>query len=94
MVKNVILLFISTAVGIVGLKVFAFNVWGMPGGLGGCKYKQERMKALADVIKSRKPYFDVLLFEELWMEADHNLLQNASKNAGLHMTDFRQLASR
>ena len=26
--------------GIVSLKVFAFNVWGMPGGLGGCKYKK------------------------------------------------------
>ena len=80
--------------GIVALRVFAFNVWGMPGGLGGCKYKAERMKALADVIKSRKPYFDLLLFEELWMEADHNLLQAAANETGLYMTDFRQLASR
>ena len=103
-VFSVVLFFVILAIGltiyfsyyhgIVALRVFAFNVWGMPGGLGGCKYKAERMKALADVIRSRKPYFDVLLFEELWMEADHNLLQAAANETGLYMTDFRQLASR
>ena len=80
--------------GIVTLKVFAFNVWGMPGGLGGCKYKKERMAALANVIHSRVPYFDILLMEELWMEADHSTLANASKAAGFYMTEFRELASR
>jgi len=79
--------------GIVTLKVFAFNVWGMPGGLGGCKYKKERMIALANVIQSGTPYFDILLMEELWMEADHSTLANASKQAGFYMTEFRELAS-
>jgi len=75
------------------LHVFEFNVWGMPGGMGGCKYKAERMKALADLIKSRKPYFDLFLLAELWMQADHELLAKAAKSVGLHMTGFRQLAS-
>ena len=52
------------------------------------------MIALADVIQSGTPYFDILLMEELWMEADHSTLANASKQAGLYMTEFRQLASR
>ena len=80
--------------GRVKLKVFAFNVWGMPGGLGGCKYKAERIEALAGLIKARSPYFDIFLFEELWMEPDHNKLQAAAKSVGLYATDFRQLASR
>jgi len=75
------------------LHVFEFNVWGMPGGMGGCKYKAERMKALAGLIKSRKPYFDLFLLAELWMQADHKLLEDAAKSVGLHMTGFRQLAS-
>lgn len=79
--------------GRVKLHVFAYNVWGMPGGMGGCKYKQERMKALADLIRSREPYFDIFLLEELWMQADHQLLEDAAKSVGLHMTGFRQLAS-
>jgi endonuclease/exonuclease/phosphatase family metal-dependent hydrolase len=76
------------------LHVLSFNVWGMPGGLGGCKYKQERMEALADMIKSRTPYFDLMLLTELWMQADHQLLEDAAKNVGLYMTGFRQLASK
>ena len=74
------------------LHVINFNIWGMPGGLGGCKYKQERMEALADMIKSRKPYFDLMMLTELWMQADHQLLEDAAKNVGLYMTGFRQLA--
>jgi len=75
------------------LHVFEFNVWGMPGGMGGCEYKAERMEALADLIKSRSPYFDLFLLAELWMQADHQLLEEAAKSVGLHMTGFRQLAS-
>ena len=63
------------------------------GGMGGCEYKAERMKALADLIKSRSPYFDLFLLAELWMQADHQLLEEAAKSVGLHMTGFRQLAS-
>ena len=51
------------------------------------------MKALADIIRTRSPYFDVFLFAELWMQPDHDLLAEAAKEAGLHMTGFRQLAS-
>jgi len=80
--------------GRIKLHVFEFNVWGMPGGIGGCKYKAERMKALADMIKSRTPYFDLFLLTELWMQADHELLEEAAKNVSLHMTGFRQLASK
>jgi hypothetical protein len=80
--------------GRVRLKVFEYNVWGMPGGIGGCKYKAERMKALSALIKSRSPQFDLFLLAELWMEADHNMLEAAAKNVSLHMTEFRQLASR
>ena len=76
------------------LDVLAFNVWGMPYGLGGCQYKKERMEALADMIKSRTPYFDLFLLTELWMQADHQLLEDAAKNVSLHMTEFRQLASK
>lgn len=62
--------------------------------MGGCKYKAERMKALADIINvTRSPYFDVFLLTELWMQADHELLEKAAKSVGLHMTGFRQLAS-
>lgn len=79
--------------GRIRLHVFEFNVWGMPGGLGGCKYKQQRMQALAELIRSRQPYFDIFMLEELWMQSDHTLLQEAAESVGLHMTGFRQLAS-
>ena len=98
---NVILLLILTGVGLVAyishnttqLTVLNFNVWGMPGGIDGCKYKPERMEALADLIKSRTPYFDLFLLTELWMQADHQLLEDAANSVGLHMTGFRQLSS-
>ena len=70
--------------------LFVFHILG---GMGGCEYKAERMEALADLIKSRSPYFDLFLLAELWMQADHQLLEDAAKSVGLHMTGFRQLAS-
>ena len=72
------------------LNIFIFHILG---GMGGCEYKAERMEALADLIKSRSPYFDLFLLAELWMQADHQLLEEAAKSVGLHMTGFRQLAS-
>ena len=80
--------------GRVHLIVFGFNVWGLPGGMGGCKFKEERVNALAEIIKSREPYFDVLLLTELWMEGDHSKLHKAANQAGLYMTGFRELGSR
>ena len=97
----IILLLIFTGMGLVAyishnttkLTVLNFNVWGMPGEIDGCKYKPERMEALADLIKSRTPYFDLFLLTELWMQADHQLLEDAANSVGLHMTGFRQLSS-
>ena len=66
----------------------------MPGGLFGCQFKEERVNALAEIIKSREPYFDVLLLTELWMEGDHSKLHKAANQAGLYMTGFRELANR
>ena len=74
--------------------VFEFNVWGMPGGIGDCQYKKERMKALANIIRSREPYFDIFMMAELWMEDDHALLKEAANETGLYMTGFRELSSR
>ena len=50
------------------------------------------MEALADMIKSRTPYFDIFLLTELWMQADHQLLADAAKNVSLHMTEFSGVA--
>ena len=52
------------------------------------------MVALAELIRKHEPYFDIFLLAELWMEQDHNLLQEAAKDAGLYMTNYRELASR
>ena len=81
----------------VRLKVLAYNVWGMPGGQGGCKDKTQRIKALAKEISSRRlgangEDFDLILLEELWMSGDHYTIQN-SLPKGFYMTEFRDLAS-
>ena len=52
------------------------------------------MAALAELIRKHEPYFDIFLLAELWMEKDHNLLQEAAQDAGLYMTNYRELASR
>lgn len=72
------------------LKVISMNVWGMPAGMGGCKFKQERIAALADLV-SRGGY-DLFLLQELWMQPDHEAVA-AALPFGYHMTGFRQLAS-
>ena len=52
------------------------------------------MRALANIIRSREPYFDIFMMAELWMEDDHTLLMEAANETGLYMTGFRELASR
>ena len=89
-----IVIYCAVFYGRVQLIVIGFNVWGMPGGLGGCQFKKERMHALAKIIKSREPYFDILLLTELWMESDHAIMHKAANHAGLYITGFRELASR
>jgi endonuclease/exonuclease/phosphatase family metal-dependent hydrolase len=81
----------------VRLKVLAYNVWGMPAGIGGCQDKQVRIPALAESIKdeavgANQDDFDLILFEELWMSADHQTIaENLPK--GFHITGYRELAS-
>jgi len=81
----------------VRLKVLAYNVWGMPGGIGGCKDKEDRIQALSWAVGNQslganQEDFDLILFEELWMQADHNTIQSNIPE-GFHMTEFRGLAS-
>ena len=65
------------------------NVWGMPENLGS-KYKQDRMKAIAQEIS--KGDYDLYLLDELWMQPDHTTIAN-SIPAGYQITGFRELAS-
>lgn len=44
------------------LRVVSMNVWGMPGGMGGCKNKEARIQALARVMV--KGDFDLFLIQE------------------------------
>jgi len=81
----------------VRLKVLAYNVWGMPGGLGGCKDKTQRIAALANEISEQRlgqggDDFDLILLEELWMEPDHTTIKSLIPE-GFYMTEFRDLAS-
>jgi len=81
----------------VRLKVLAYNVWGMPGGIGGCMDKAERMTALAEAIGRQslgdsEDDFDIILMEELWMQADHATIKSKLPE-GFHMTEFRDLAN-
>jgi len=79
------------------VKVLAYNVWGMPGGIGGCLDKQIRIPALARSIKNQAvganlDDFDVILLTELWMSADHQIIAD-SLPKGFHITGYRELAS-
>ena len=96
LISIAIVIYFAVFHGRVQLIVIGFNVWGMPGGkvLGGSQFKEERMHALAKIIKSREPYFDVLLLTELWMEGDHSKLHKAANQSGLFITGFRELGSR
>ena len=81
----------------VRLKVLAYNVWGMPGGIGGCMDKTERMAALAEAIGQQKlgsngEDFDLILMEELWMSADHATIKSKLPE-GFYMTEVLLLIS-
>ena len=81
----------------VRLKVLAYNVWGMPAGIGGCQDKQIRIPALAQNIRNQAvgandDDFDLILFAELWMSADHQTLAD-NLPEGFHITGYRELAS-
>jgi len=72
----------------VRVKVLALNTWGMPA-LFGSQYKTERMLAIRDMLA--KGEHDLYLFEELWMEGDHNTVASGTPG-GFTFTGFRQLA--
>lgn len=74
--------------GCMKVTMMALNTWGMPAFFGS-KFKTERMKAIADVVKEGE--FDIYLFEELWMQPDHTTIANAVPK-GYYMTQFRELA--
>ena len=42
------------------LRVISLNVWGMPGGLGGCKDKAARIKAIAKKVSEGGQFFEIL----------------------------------
>ena len=68
-------------------------MWGLPVGLGGCRYKDERLAALANLLRDPEaPSFDVLLLQELWMASDHAVIAQALPE-GFHITPFRALSS-
>jgi len=74
----------------IALRVISLNAWGMPGGIGGCRDKAARIKAIAK--KVSEGGFDIMALQELWMEADHTEIA-ASVPEGFHITGFRQLAN-
>ena len=65
-----------------------YNVWGIP---AISQYRNKRIQGLAQIIRKRNPYFDILTLNELWDQHDHNLIQQAARKAGLYMTGFKQL---
>ena len=69
------------------VKVVSLNVWGMPVLLGGGEYKTERMEAIADQIGQGD--YDVFLMQELWLQADHQVLSRRLPTNYV-MTAFRR----
>ncbi len=72
----------------VPIKIMALNTWGLPATFG-VKFKEERMKAIAE--EFAKAEYDVYLFEELWMEGNHETIA-AKTPENYTMTAFRDLA--
>ncbi len=66
----------------------ALNTWGMPA-LFGSKFKSERMVAIRDLLSEGT--HDLYLFEELWMQPDHETVASGAP-PGFTFTGFRQLA--
>ena len=67
------------------------HTWCILGGIGGCKDKEDRIQALSWAVGNQslganQEDFDLILFEELWMQADHNTIQSNIPE-GFHMTE-------
>ncbi len=58
----------------------------------GSSYKAERMSSLASALSRTDA--DLVALEELWMESDHTMLEEALKESGgFNVTGYRQLAT-
>jgi hypothetical protein len=86
-VANVLAVYFVYYHNCVALRVISLNVWGMPGGMGGCKDKAARIKAIAEKVSEAN--FDVMTLQELWMEPDHDTIAAAANASGYHITQFR-----
>ena len=78
-------LFMSSSDVCTSINIMDFNTWGMPK-IFGSKYKNERMKAIAQEFSKGK--YDIYLFQELWMESDHETIAREAP-PGYTMTGFR-----
>ena len=70
-------------------------MWGLPESFGS-RDKAERMSGLAAALAgmAAEGTADLLLLEELWMEADHLTLGAALEAEGFAVTGFRELATK
>jgi len=73
---------------VIGLKVLALNVWGMPAKVGS-EDKELRMKAIGQFIQKKE--YDVYLLAELWMRPDHETIRQHVP-AGYYMTEVGDFA--
>ena len=44
----------------IALRVISLNAWGMPGGIGGCRDKAARIKAIAKKVSEGGQFFEIL----------------------------------
>jgi len=73
---------------VIGLKVLALNVWGMPAKVGS-EDKELRMQAIGKFIQKQE--YDVYLLAELWMRPDHETIRRLVPK-GYHMTEVGDFA--
>jgi len=73
---------------VIGLKVLALNVWGMPAKVGS-EDKELRMKAIGKFIQKKE--YDVYLLAELWMRPDHETIRQLVPE-GYYMTEVGDFA--
>jgi len=73
---------------VIGLKVLALNVWGMPAKVGS-EDKELRMKAIGNFIQKKE--YDVYLLAELWMRPDHETIRKLLPE-GYYMSEVGDFA--
>lgn len=73
---------------VIGLRVLALNVWGMPAAVGS-KDKELRISAIGEFV--RKAEHDLYLFSELWMRPDHETIRKKLPE-GYFMSEYGDFA--